>query len=110
MERPTTRLEQYLSALAGNSSEVPEKPVTRIEQYLDAILKNGGGSGGTTDYTQLTNKPSINDVVLSGNVELSAIMADVTQEDVEEALPESEIEQIITDAWNAAFDEGEGGG
>lgn len=109
MAPPVTRLEQYLSALAGNSSKIPEKPVTRIEQYLDAILKNGGGgSGGTTDYTQLTNKPRINGVELSGNVELSAIMADVTQEDVEEALPESEMEQIVTDAWNAAFDEGGG--
>lgn len=28
---------------------------------------NGAGGGGTTDYTQLTNKPSINGVTLSGN-------------------------------------------
>jgi hypothetical protein len=26
-----------------------------------------GGSGGTTDYTQLTNKPSVNDIELTGN-------------------------------------------
>lgn len=29
--------------------------------------KKSGGSGGTTDYSDLTNKPSINDVTLSGN-------------------------------------------
>lgn len=28
---------------------------------------SGGGSGGTTDYTALTNKPSINSVTLTGN-------------------------------------------
>lgn len=28
---------------------------------------NGSGGGGTTDYTDLTNKPSINGVTLSGN-------------------------------------------
>lgn len=28
---------------------------------------NGAGGGGTTDYTDLTNKPSINGVTLSGN-------------------------------------------
>ena len=30
-----------------------------------------GGSGGTSDYSQLTNKPSINSVTLSGNKSLS---------------------------------------
>lgn len=30
-------------------------------------IGDGGGSGGTTDYTQLTNKPQINKVELSGN-------------------------------------------
>jgi hypothetical protein len=28
---------------------------------------SGGGGGGTSDYTKLTNKPSINGVVLTGN-------------------------------------------
>ena len=34
---------------------------------------SGGGSGGTTDYTALTNKPSINGVTLSGNKTLEDI-------------------------------------
>lgn len=107
MVPPITRIEQYLSAIAGNPTEVPSKPITRIEQYLAAILEGGSG-GGTMDYEDLTNKPSINGVELSGNLELSAIMADITSEDVEEALPESEIESIVDEAWNAEFNGGGG--
>lgn len=29
--------------------------------------KNGGGAGGTTNYDNLTNKPKVNGIVLSGN-------------------------------------------
>ena len=35
------------------------------------INSTGGGSGGTTDYSALTNKPSINNVTLSGNKTIS---------------------------------------
>lgn len=38
----------------------------------------GGGEGGTTNYNQLTNKPSINGVTLSGNKSLSDLGALVT--------------------------------
>ncbi len=107
-EQPITRKEMYLSAIAGNSSKVPEYPITREEQYLAAILKKGGSGGGTTDYEQLTNKPSINGVELSGDVDLSVIMADTTPEGIEEAIEDTGIEQAITDAWNAAFNEGGG--
>ena len=34
-------------------------------------ISSTGGSGGTSDYSQLTNKPSINNVTLSGNKSLS---------------------------------------
>lgn len=34
-------------------------------------ISSTGGSGGTSDYTNLTNKPSINNVTLSGNKSLS---------------------------------------
>lgn len=33
----------------------------------EAAQSGGGGGGGTTDYSALSNKPSINDVTLSGN-------------------------------------------
>ena len=39
----------------------------KVQEILNAAEKGGGGSGGTSDYTDLTNKPSINSVTLSGN-------------------------------------------
>ena len=79
---PLTRVEQYLSAIAGvtSLSDIPEKPLTRIEKYLNKIVENGGGGGGggTTDYTDLTNKPQINSVTLTGNKSLSDIGAQPT--------------------------------
>lgn len=48
-----------------------------------ALKNSGGGSGGTTNYNDLTNKPSINGVEVSGN-KTSAdykISAQVTQTD-----------------------------
>ena len=30
-------------------------------------IKNAGGTGETIDYNQITNKPSINDIALTGN-------------------------------------------
>lgn len=41
-----------------------------IHKYEDLPAISGGGSG-TTDYTQLSNKPSINDVTLVGNVSIA---------------------------------------
>ena len=82
---PVTRKEQYLSVMAENTAQYPEEPITREEMYLDYLCKNGtgGGSGGTTNYNDLTNKPSINGVEVSGN-KTSAdykISAQVTQTD-----------------------------
>lgn len=82
LPNPVTRKEQYLSAMAENTAQYPEEPITREEMYLDYLCKNGmgGGSGGTTNYNDLTNKPTINGVEVSGN-KTSAdykISADVT--------------------------------
>lgn len=59
------------------------------------ITTGGGGGGGTTDYNQLTNKPSINGVTLSGNK---------TSDDIDVA-PESRIEgeQLIFDQNQFGF-------
>lgn len=69
MDEPITRKELFYSAILGNTAveDLPE-PVTREEVYLKAIAENGGGGGeGTRNYNQLTNKPKVNGVELSGN-------------------------------------------
>ena len=38
---------------------------------IDNVISSTGGSSGTSDYTDLTNKPSINSVELSGNKSLA---------------------------------------
>ena len=76
---PLTREEQYLSAIAGvtSSSDIPPKPLTRTEKYLNKIVENGGGGGGggTTDYNDLSNKPKLNSVELTGNLSLPDVGA-----------------------------------
>lgn len=51
---------------------------------MGKIYKNGvsycggsGGSGGTSDYTELTNKPQINGVTLNGNKTLEQLGLEV---------------------------------
>jgi hypothetical protein len=43
---PKTRLEQFLSAIAGNDIELPEVK-TRLEYFLKEIADNGGGGGSS---------------------------------------------------------------
>ena len=64
-----TREEQYLSAIANGSTDVPE-PVTREEQYLYQIAVNGGGGGAedfvaevsTNDFETFTSTVTVSDL------------------------------------------------
>lgn len=56
--------------------------ISQIRQRLEILYQmvdeletsgGGGGQGGTTDYNELTNKPRINNVTLSGNRSLDDI-------------------------------------
>ena len=48
---------------------------TTITANAEGVITavGGGGTGGTTDYTDLTNKPQINSVELTGNKTLAAL-------------------------------------
>ena len=69
-----------------------EKNKQRLEILATEIeeLKNGGGGGATTDYNDLTNKPSINSQVLTGNKSLADLGA-ATPSDITEAFTPSGI-------------------
>ena len=47
--------------IAGQAS-----PISHLE-WIIATYGGGSGSGGTTNYNDLTNKPSINGITLTGN-------------------------------------------
>lgn len=80
-----------------------EKNKQRIEILAAEVeeLKNNGGGGTTTNYNDLTNKPSINNQVLTGNKSLSDIGA-ATPSDITEAFAP----QGITIAEGGTFPSG----
>lgn len=66
---PESRVESYLAKAAGEDVTIPEKPLSRIEQYLNAIAEGGGG-GGTSDFDQLTNRPKYNGAPMTGETNI----------------------------------------
>lgn len=63
---PLSRAEEILqSKIDGTSYDKP--PLSRVEALL-IELDTGGGGGGTTDYNQLHNLPTLNGVELKGNL------------------------------------------
>ena len=87
---PITREEMFLNAV-GNGSIESMKDVQIEDPENGEVLKydaeqekwiNGtaSGGGGTSDYTDLTNKPKINGVTLAGNKSLSDLgIVDATE-------------------------------
>lgn len=73
-EKPLSRKESYLAAIAGESVELPEAPESRTEQYLAYIAENGGGGGGgTNNFNQLTNRPKYNGVTMTGSTNIPEV-------------------------------------
>lgn len=73
-EIPQSRVEAILqSKIDGTSYDKP--PLSRVEALL-LDLDTGGGGGGTTDYSQLTNKPSIGGTTLEGELDPTDIGAE----------------------------------
>lgn len=71
-----SRIEEILKEKVGDEYE--DVPImSRIEELLNRLDTSGGG-GGTSNYNQLSNKPSINGVELHGNKSLSDLGASPT--------------------------------
>lgn len=52
---------------------------------IPSVIPESGGSGGTSDYSELSNKPSINSVTLSGNK--TAADLGLASADIEDLIP-----------------------
>ena len=62
---PLSRAEEILqSKIDGTSYDKP--PMSRVEELL--LELDTGGGGGTNDYNQLINLPTLNGVELKGNL------------------------------------------
>lgn len=46
--KPESRIEKYLSKIAGENTPLPDMPESRVEQYLDFIARNGGIGGDSS--------------------------------------------------------------
>lgn len=55
--QPLTRREQFLSAIAGESENIPS-PITREEKLLKKIFENGGSGADLTPYAKKTDIPT----------------------------------------------------
>ena len=58
--------ERFLSMELGTLSTTLAEALG-VNEQSSSYSGSGGGGGGTSDYNDLTNKPSINNVTLSGN-------------------------------------------
>lgn len=68
---------------------------------LKEAIEHGGGGGGTSDYTQLTNKPQVNGVTLTGN-KTSSDLGLMDHYDIDERPTESSENLISSKAvWSA---------
>lgn len=79
---PQSRDEEILIATI-DGTEYDKIPQSRMEELLlelKQVIEAGGGGGGTTNYNNLSNKPQVNGITLSGNktaADLSLVLAEV---------------------------------
>ena len=89
---PVTHLE---NVIAGQ-----ESPVTHLEKVI--ALYGGGSGSGTTNYNALTNKPSINGVVLTGNKTLKRLGL-LYEEEITTASNSWSIQHNLNTEWYKLF-------
>lgn len=78
--------------------------------WYKVSLGGGGGGGGTTDYSALTNKPSINNTTLSGNktsadLGLQSALTSTQLSAVNSGINSTKVGQIETNRGNIATEQ-----
>lgn len=108
---PESRVESYLAKAAGEDVTIPEKPLSRLEQYLDAIAEGGGGGGGTSDFNDLNNRPKYNGTAMTGdtNIPVAPTVVQVTGSSTTNVMSQKAVTDIIGDVESALHTVNNGG-
>lgn len=71
----TPAIGTVLATIPDGTEEIVEEHPDVIAQIFDRLdaLESGGGTGGTTNYENLSNKPQLNGVTLEGNKTLDQV-------------------------------------
>lgn len=71
----TPAIGTVLATIPDGTEEIVEEYPDVIAQIFDRLdaLESGGGTGGTTNYENLSNKPQLNGVTLEGNKTLDQV-------------------------------------
>ena len=98
LPEPKSRKESYLAKAAGMDVTIPEKPLSRFEQYLDAIAEGGGGGGGgTSDFNELDNRPKYNGTAMTGDTNIPVAPSFFNIADIVQAAYEDpDVQKTIT--------------
>lgn len=112
LPEPKSRKESYLAKAAGMDVTIPEKPESREEQYLNAIAEGGGGGGGgTSDFNELTNRPKYNGTAMTGdtNIPLAPTVVQTTGSSTTNVMSQKAVTDIIGDVESALYAVNNGG-
>ena len=110
--QPAGMQKNYKTLMLGRALSVGARIVVMKQSGTYIVIgeitnATGGGSGGTTDYTQLSNKPRINSVTLTGNKSLSSLGALAAPETTGTAGQVLALDSDLNTVW---ADPGAGGG
>lgn len=96
MSEEISTISHLEKVIAGETS-----PISHLEKII-ALYGGSGGSGGTTNYNALLNKPSINCVTLTGNKTLADLKL-LYEEEITTASNSWSIQHNLNTEWYKLF-------
>lgn len=92
--------------LQQSGKKIAEVTIDGVKKNVYAPQSEGGGGGGTSDYTDLSNKPKINGVELNGNKTTSDLKINIPT--ALKDLADDSTHRLVTDAEKAEWNKPSG--